>query len=314
LIVKHILLIFLDGIGLGADDAASNPFAVANTPTLLNLTSGNRWVKGIGTHHGERALLIPTDPRMGIAGRPQSASGQAAILTGKNVPQLIGEHYGPRPNPAIRAILSADNMFKQVVARGGTAALLEGYPQQFHDSINSGKRLRSSYQEAAHQADLRLFTHDDVQEGRALSVDWTGEAWRSQLGYLNAPLYTPQQAGQRMVEISRQYTFSFFPHWLTDTIGHRGSVADGVKLLETFDGVMLGALAAWNDDEGLLIITSDHGNMEDQSMGKHTENDVPTVIIGTGREQFTTRLRTLADLTPLMLDFLYPHEDETHNS
>ena len=83
-----------------------------------------------------------------------------------------------------------------------------------------------------------------------------------------------------MVELSRRYDFSFFSHWLTDMVGHRGSVEDGVRLLTLFDRVMAGALAEWNDDEGLLIVTSDHGNMEDLSHGKHTENAVPTLIVG----------------------------------
>ena len=78
-----------------------------------------------------------------------------------------------------------------------------------------------------------------------------------------------------MVELSRRYDFAFFSHWMTDVIGHRGGIEDGVKALERFDAVMAGALAAWDDREGLLIVTSDHGNMEDLSHGKHTENDVP---------------------------------------
>src|SRR5262245_60973001 len=136
--MKHILLVFLDGIGLGDDDPATNPFAAADLPTLHALTNGHRWVRGIGRQESERAILVPTDPRMGVPGKPQSASGQAAILTGLNVPQLIGEHYGPRPNPAIRALLSEDNFFKQVVAHGMTASLLEAYPPRWHEAVNSG--------------------------------------------------------------------------------------------------------------------------------------------------------------------------------
>src|SRR5664279_2447477 len=141
MLMKHILMIFIDGIGLGDDDPAVNPFVAANLPTLNGLTNGKRWVRGIGREASARAILVPTDPRMGIPGRPQSASGQAAILTGRNVPQLIGEHYGPRPNAPIRALIAEDNFFKQVVAHGMKAALLEAYPPRFHAGINSGKRL-----------------------------------------------------------------------------------------------------------------------------------------------------------------------------
>ncbi|HVU10085.1 MAG TPA: hypothetical protein VHD90_02355 [Phototrophicaceae bacterium] len=303
--MKHILLIFLDGIGLGDDDPSINPFAAATLPTLTALTNGKRWLRDTGRVEGQRAILVPTDPRMGIPGRPQSASGQAAILTGLKVPQMIGEHYGPRPNPAIRAILHEDNFFKQVVAHGMNAALLEAYPPGFHKAISSGKRLPSSYQQASLEAGLPLFTEEAIYSGDALAVDWTGEGWRSDLGYTDTPIYTPEEGGRKMVEISRRYQFSFFAHWVTDTVGHRGKVEDGVKLLELFDHVMAGALAEWNDAEGLMIITSDHGNMEDLSHGKHTENDVPTVIIGDGKERFAESLHSLADLVPQMAQFLF---------
>jgi 2,3-bisphosphoglycerate-independent phosphoglycerate mutase len=302
---RHILLIFLDGIGLGDDDSTTNPFAAANTPTLDALAGGHRWLRSAGWQHSERAIFVPTDPRMGVPGKPQSASGQAAILTGRNVPQIIGEHYGPRPNPPIRALLAEDNFFKQVVTYGLTAALIEAYPPPFHASINSGKRLRSSYQQALHEAGLPLFGENSIYSGDALAVDWTGEGWRTHLGYTDSPIYTPEQAGKQMVTIATRYSFAFFSHWMTDTIGHRGTVEDGARMLETFDGVMKGALEAWDDAGGLIVITSDHGNLEDMTHRKHTENDVPTVIIGKGKEEFAQGLRTLADLMPRMAAYLF---------
>ncbi len=300
----HILLIFLDGIGLGSDDPAVNPFAAAHLPTVYSLTNGHRWLKSTGRQVGSRAAFVPTDPRVGIPGRPQSASGQAMILTGRNIPALIGEHYGPRPNQAIRELIAQDNFFMQVTQRGLRAGLLEGYPPRWHDAINSGKRLRSSYQQAAFVAGVPIFDERAIYSGDALAVDWTGEGWRTELGYTDSPVYSPYDAGVKMVELSRRYEFSFFPHWMTDVIGHRGAIADGVRVLELFDGVMQGVLDTWNDSEGLIVITSDHGNLEDLSHGKHTENDVPTLIIGGGAEAFAGGITTLADIVPQMAAYL----------
>ncbi len=302
--LMHILMIFLDGIGLGENDPSVNPFAVAQMPTLTALTNGQRWLNGIGRQEGTRATFIPTDARLGVAGRPQSASGQAAILTGKNVPQMIGEHYGPKPNAPIRELIAQDNFFKQVVAHGKTGALLEAYPPRFHQVINSGKRLRSSYQQAVHEAGLPLLGEDSIYDGTGLAVDWVGEGWRKELGYSDTPVYTPHEAGRRMVELSRQYDFAFFSHWLTDLVGHRGPLEDGVALLELFDGVMAGALEAWDDDEGLMIITSDHGNLEDISHRNHTENDVPTLVIGREKTRFDHSFSDLTHFVPRMADLL----------
>lgn len=300
----RILMIFLDGIGLGADDPSTNPFAAAHTPTLCALANGHRWLASTGRQVADRSLFIPTDPRMGVPGKPQSGTGQAAILTGRNIPEIIGEHYGPKPDAKTRDLIAEDNFFKQVVAHGQTAALLEAYPPRWHKAINSGKRLRSSYQQAAHEAGLPIFEENAVYAGEALAADWTGEAWRSQLGYTDTPVYSRHEAGVKLVEIARKYHFSFFSHWFTDVVGHRGTLEEGIALVELFDGVMAGVMDAWDDEEGLVIVTSDHGNMEDIGNRKHTENDVPTVIIGREKDRFAS-LKTLADLAPLMGQLLF---------
>lgn len=298
-------MIFLDGIGLGDNNSSLNPFAAADAPTLHTLANGHRWLRTTGRQESARAIFIPTDPRLGVPGRPQSATGQATILTGRNVPQIIGEHYGPKPNAAIRAILAEDNFFKQVVAHDLSAALLEAYPPRWHKAINSGKSLRSSYQQAAQEAGLPIFGEDEIYSGQALAVDWTGEGWRRELGYTDSPVYTPREAGMKMVELARHYHFAFFSHWITDVIGHKGSLEDGVRILELFDGVMAGALDAWDDDEGLIIITSDHGNMEEIGNRKHTENDVPTVVIGSQKTAFAEGFRDLTDYVPRMASHLF---------
>ncbi len=300
----HILLIFLDGIGLGEDDPATNPFAAARTPTLAALAGGQRWLRSTPRTDSGRALFLPTDPRLGVPGRPQSATGQAAIVTGRNVPAEVGGHYGPRPTPEIRAILAEDNVFKRVTAQGKRGAFLDAYPPGFFQAVNRGKRLRSSLQQAVHEGGIPTRGLEDLQAGRALSADFTGQGWRDFLGYANTPVITPARAGVRLAELARSADLSLFSTFVTDEIGHRGPLERGVAYLELFDGVMAGLLESWNDDEGLIIITSDHGNMEDLSIRQHTENDVPTVVIGAARHAFAEGFLALTDITPGILRLL----------
>ena len=53
----HVLLIFIDGIGLGADDPAINPFAAANTPTLHALAGNQRWLGSTPRTDSARAIF-----------------------------------------------------------------------------------------------------------------------------------------------------------------------------------------------------------------------------------------------------------------
>lgn len=300
----HIIIIFLDGIGLGDDDPVINPFAVINAPTLHALAGGQRWLRQTPRTESTRAVFIPTDAHMGIAGRPQSATGQATILTGRNVSAELGEHYGPKPNPPIRAILAEDNLFKRLIANGKKATLINPYPPGFFAGLNSGKRLPSSIQDAALVAGIPLLTEQDYYQGRAISPDWTGEGWTHYLGYHDAPTYTPEAAGILMGQLARQYDLTFFSTWITDEIGHRGPFENGVAYMERFDKVMAGLLETWDDNEGLIIITSDHGNMEVQGDRRHSQNLVPTVVIGNARQQFADGFQSLMDITPRVLSLL----------
>jgi bisphosphoglycerate-independent phosphoglycerate mutase (AlkP superfamily) len=68
--------------------------------------------------------------------------------------------------------------------------------------------------------------------------------------------------------------------------------------METFDGVLGGLLEVWNN--GLILVTSDHGNMEDLSTRKHTDADVPALVIGDkeARAKFTRDMKDLTDIAP----------------
>ena len=81
----HFLFLFLDGIGLGHDDPQTNPFVRAKTPALDSLLDGHRMVTGVAPLHTQNASLLALDACLGITGTPQSATGQSALLTGRNI-------------------------------------------------------------------------------------------------------------------------------------------------------------------------------------------------------------------------------------
>lgn len=300
----HILFLFLDGVGLGDDDPENNPFAVAEMPNLTALTGGKRWLRGIGRVETERATFIPTDPMLGVDGKPQSATGQATILTGLNVPERLGYHYGPKPNNDVADIVRAESLFVKLVQRGMSAALVNAYPPRYFEGIESGKRIYSVVPLAVTAAGLPLFDEGAFFEGEAMSAGFTGEGWRTQLGYEDAPVFSPAEAGAHLAELARKRHFTFFEHWPTDLIGHRGTLEEGIEHLERFDAVMGGLLDAWDDSEGLVVLTSDHGNMEDMSQRHHTYNLVPTLLVGEARHAFAEHLTDLTNFTPAILRLL----------
>jgi 2,3-bisphosphoglycerate-independent phosphoglycerate mutase len=300
---RRLLFIFLDGVGLGADDAATNPFATAEIPNLIQLLGGQRPLAGTPSGDYGRARFIATDAGMGVAGPPQSASGQATILTGRNVPAEIGGHWGPKPNAAVAAILREGSVFSRLTAQGVPAALLNAYPQRYFDAIASGRRSYSAIPLAVTAAGLPLFTADDLSAGRALSADFTGAGW-PEAGLADFAPYAPEQAGAKLAALAGSYGFAFFEYWLTDYLGHRGTMDEARAMLATFDAVLGGLLAAWDDAHGLIVISADHGNLENLAHRHHTLNRVPTLIIGAERAAFAEGVTDLTHLAPAIERYL----------
>jgi len=302
----HLLFLFLDGIGLGPDDPSSNPFACTHLPNLQALLGGQRLLASSVPYTDGRASLLALDACLGVSGLPQSATGQGALLTGTNIPARLGYHYGPKPNPAVAKFLRDGNLFYHLQQAGLKVGSLNAYPPPYFEAIHSGRRIYSAIPLALASAGVPLKTAADLYSGQALSVDFTGHGWRTRLGIADAPVLDPWQAGQRLAQLAGAYDLSFFEYWPSDFAGHGQDIAQACALLETFDAVLGGLLEGWRDENDLLLITSDHGNLEDLSTRRHTLNPVPALLVGAPelRRTFAQGLKDLTDVTPAILRLL----------
>lgn len=301
-----VLFLFLDGIGLGVDDPNVNPFAAADMPALQRLLGGKRLLAKYAPTIEKRASLFKLDANLDTPGLPQSATGQATLLTGINIPATLGYHYGPKPNPEVADYITKENLFSMVLNNGKKAAFLNAYPPSYFHGINSGRRLYAAIPLAANSAGMNLRTKEDLRTEQAISADITGQGWRSHLGLLETPVISAYQAGGRLADLAADYDLSFFEYWLSDFAGHKQNMEDSIELLMIFDRLLDGLTDAWNDETGLILLTSDHGNMEDLSTRRHTNNSVPALLVGASRirETFANKLNDLADVTPAILRLL----------
>ena len=107
---------------------------------------------------------------------------------------------------------------------------------------------------------------------------------------------------------SKKYDAIILNYANPDMVGHTGSLEATIKALETLDTCVGRVVEAIEKNEGVIIITADHGNSEqmiDYLTGEphtaHTTNLVPLVLIG---KEAKLREGKLADLTPTMLDIM----------
>ncbi len=185
--------------------------------------------------------------------------------------------------------------------------MLNAYPPQYFQSIESGRRLYSAIPLAARAAGIDLMTAEDLQAGDAFSVDFTGEGWAAQTEFPPAPVYSPYQAGLKLAEVSSQYDFTWFDYWISDYAGHKREMDRALELLESFDQVLDGLFHAWQARRDLFVLTSDHGNLEDLSVRGHTNNCVPALLLGPLelRRSFARDLKDLTDFAPAVLRTIF---------
>ena len=242
---------------------------------------------------------MPTDATLGVDGLPQSASGQTTLLTGINAARQVGRHVHGFCTRALAGILDGASLFARVRRGGGRATFANAYTPEF---FRGERRFLSVTTVAMKQAGLPFRDLDDLARGEAVFHDITNRDLRER-GH-EIPVVHPEEAGRRLARLALSHDFTMYEHFQTDQAGHARDMDKAVLLLEQLDLLLDGVLGASDPDELLVVMTSDHGNVEDLTTRTHTRNPVPTMLWGTGREAVAGEIRTLADIAPALLRYL----------
>src|SRR5215212_698526 len=159
-----VMLFFIDGLGIGTR-GPQNPLDNLAGATPLAVFQDEAPEPFLG------GIVVPTDPCLGVAGRPQSASGQTTILTGVNAPAQIGYHKQGFPNQALRDIIQVHSIFKQLREAGvEPITFANAYGRQF---FVERPRWVSATTAAVEAAGLNFRTIEDVKAGAAVFMDFT---------------------------------------------------------------------------------------------------------------------------------------------
>lgn len=301
----RVLLLFADGVGLGPDDPAVNPFSSAALPALSALLDGRRPVIENAPLHTQRASLFGLDATLGIDGTPQSGTGQTTLLTGRNGAKLHGRHFGPWVPTALRAMVATESVLARAKNAGLQVAFANAYPEEAVRGAGAKRQprfLRAGPPVAALGAGVLVRHTEALQAGDAVASEISNESWRLHLRRTTLPRIDAHQAGINLARIANAHDLTLFAHYATDTIGHRGDLVGAVGALEMLDA-FIGGIADGIRPDVLLVMASDHGNIEDASRG-HTRNPAMGLAVGAGHEDFASGMRTLQDVTPAILRVL----------
>lgn len=307
---RSVLLVFLDGVGLGDADAERNAFVAAALPTFDRLLGGIRVVRASAGASSERASLVALDATLGVAGLPQSGTGQASLLTGEDAVRRFGRHFGPWVPTALRPMLMEQSILARAKAAGRRVAFANAYPEELAEAgraalTGNGKLpafLRAGPPLAALGADVLTRHTPALERGDAIASEITNDGWRHHLRRTNVPLRTAAEAGALLARIAADHDLTLFAHYSTDYAGHESELGPAIDALERVDAFLGGLLDALPADI-LVVIASDHGNIEDATTG-HTRNPALGLVVGAGHSDVAARLRSLTDVAPVILDTL----------
>ncbi len=296
-----VLFVFVDGVGAGSRDPDRNPLARGEF-LLSRFEDGS----GAPLPAGGRASLA--DASLGVAGRPQSATGQAALLTGENAPRLLGRHLLGFPNAILCDLLRRRSLFRALVRAGRSAAFANAYPVAYLRALGmgsggepeldvSGRRARAAAAMVAWAAaGGRFRTWADAREGRGLTHDVTGR--RARARGADVPLRTPEAAAEVLRGVARAHDLTVFEFFDTDEAGHARSMEAALDALGRVDALLRALVAGMGSDDA-LVVASDHGNVEDVTTRNHTLSPVP--VLGFGRAAAEVAgVRDLTHVAPVL--------------
>ena len=284
--MRKVLMIFVDGLGLGRDDPKNNPVNATVCPNLITAF---------------RDHTIPIDACLGVQGIPQSATGQTALLTGINASQRVGRHVEGFPGPALRAIIEDHNIFKQLSHKGITSTFANGYLAKTAEEVHQ-HRVKSVTTVSALSAFGDVRRAHELAARKAVSHDLTREALVKR-GY-TGEFITPVEAASDLIEITKQHAFTLFEFFQTDRAGHECDLATAQNVLKKLDEFIKHLLELADSSEILVVLTSDHGNIEDLSVRTHTKNPIPFLAYGPGGAEIRSKVSDLTHITPALQEYL----------
>lgn len=295
--MTSVLLVFVDGVGYGRA-SVENPFFGMHLEVLAPLGGGDGF---------EGASYAAIDASLGYPGLPQSATGQGVLFTGEDVIAHAGGHWPAQPTRALGQKIAEYSFLRRARERGLRAGFLNGYDEGRKTHLERVVRgeepakrrfapSASSWTALAGEGTLRTLA--DVEAGRAATFDLTGELLRGH--GLAAPRRTIAEAAASVARGAAELDVALFELFLTDVAGHSQNVQFARTEIAKTDRFLAALFRAVDPARQTVVVTSDHGNLEDLSTRSHTHAKVPLIAYGAHAEAFAGAT-TLQHIAPRML-------------
>ncbi|GGL02072.1 metalloenzyme domain protein [Deinococcus radiotolerans] len=219
------------------------------------------------------------DATLGVPGLPQSGTGQACWLTGRDAVRVMGEHFGPHPGPTLQRLLESEALPVRLAQAGARVALGNEYVPAYFQALESGAGRRNRmgcFPFAFRAAGLPLNPPGVPLLGATLGLPYA-RPWEGRVGE-RAALDRLIRHGEGLARAAAELDLLTLDLWFGDLLGHAGApdvpgdaLAAGRSYLRRVDALLSGLLGAG----ARVALSSDHGNLEDLRTKGHTLARVP---------------------------------------
>jgi 2,3-bisphosphoglycerate-independent phosphoglycerate mutase len=257
-------------------------------------------VAGVSGRASAEFLFQGIDACLGVNGIPQSATGQTTLFTGVNASQLLGYHLPAFPNERLAQVIQEHSIFKRIAQLGHQVTFANAYRPDYFAWAEKQRRPHSASTLSIGAAAVPFRTLADLQKGEALCWDITNEFLQATPEYA-VPVVSGEIAGQRLGELTRTHDLVLYESFKTDLLGHRRNLAASIDFLNIIDA-FLQSVVQHRPAGTSVLITSDHGNIEDLSTGNHTRNQVPLWVFGPLAEPMKDA-RSIIDVPKCLVDY-----------
>lgn len=286
--MASILILFFDGVGVGADDPATNPFAAVDARRLAPVR---------GRPAPEDASYRPLDPTLGVPGLPQSATGQTTLYTGVNAARVLGRHMVGIPGPTLYPVLQDESLFRKAVAAGLRPTFANAYTRA-HLEARRPRWSATTRMVQASGVPIRMIDGDDTAPDPIVH-DYTGE-WAAMKG-IAVPRRTADQAAATLAGLLDDHDLVLYEYFLTDLVAHRGDWDGKVEQARRVEDLVDAVLRRVDLEADTVVLVSDHGNLERGDDPRHTMNPVPLLAWGSRATVLVQRVDAMTAFTPGVL-------------
>jgi len=214
---------------------------------------------------------------------------------------LLGRtgRWGSPPTPLHRC----HSIRRSCEEYGKRAAFLNTFGPSFFRFPREKRRRRIAATTCATiAAGLPLATVEDNRAGNSVSHDFTNAFLRDDGADL--PLRSPAEAGAVVARGSRDHDFVLFEHFLCDRAGHDADAKMAWQVLKDLEQFLNALLGSLDLTRTVLVLASDHGNIEDLQVPAHTRNPAAVAIFGPEAADRAAHVSDLTHVAPLMREAL----------